>query len=129
MTTSLTVIAYAILLGLWTFMWLRWSFDGDVRAWLAALLFPASWRNGRDRSYVASRPPHLFTVWLTSGSLAPAFVCQVMSCRYCWSAHVAGSGAILVALTGALPAATIPLVWAAGAALGNIIYEHCTQPH
>lgn len=120
--SALTALIAAILVGGWTGAWLLWSFEGDVRAWSAALLFPDTWLDGADRGVVARMSPAAFTKWLVGSSRAPELVAQVMTCRFCLSAHIAAAGALVVWLTVGFPAAALPLVWAAGAALGNLIY-------
>lgn len=126
-----SIILWAVALGGWTFMWLTWSFDADVRSWIAAAVFPKKWLDGKKRSAVAGLSPSGFDKWLVS-SMAPMPVCQVMTCRYCWSAHVSGSGTLLILASGALPVLSLPLVWACGAGIGNLIYDYSKRlqrPH
>lgn len=122
MISPVDALLWAFLLGGWTFMWLVWSFEGDVRAWLVAL-FPARWRAGSSRSSLALLSPSSLERWLVASDVPPA-VCQLLSCRKCFSAHVAASGTLILILTGALQISVAPLVWAAGAGIGNLIYEH-----
>lgn len=105
-------------------MWLIWSFEAEVRGWIAALLFPAGWRAGKSRSFIAGKSSEGFTTWLVQDSFAPLFVCQLMTCQRCWSAHIAGVGTLCVALAQILPLPLLPLVWAGGATIGNLIYDN-----
>lgn len=109
-------------------MWLVWSFDADVRAWLAALLFPRKWLGGFRRREVAALSPSAFVVWLVASN-TPMQVCQLLSCPKCWSAHVAGVGTLLLLTYGAVPLLIAPLVWAFGAGIGNLLYECYKRPH
>lgn len=109
-------------------MWLTWSFDADVRSWIAAVLFPRKWRAGKSRSDIARLSPTGFNKWLVS-SEAPLAVCQVMTCRFCWSAHVSGVGALLILVSGSIPSLLVPLVWAGGAGIGNLLYEYSKRTH
>ena len=124
MHLPVAALMWSLLLGGWTFIWLTWSFDADVRSWIAALTFPSKWRGGIARGKVAAMSPSAFTTWLIRSSYAPQSLCQLMSCYRCWSAHVAGVGALIILSTGALPPLVVPLVWACGAAIGNIIYAY-----
>lgn len=109
-------------------MWLLWSFDGDVRAWLAALLFPAAWRGNKRRKDIAEMAPSSFEKWLISSDV-PLFFCQLLSCPRCWSAHVAGAGSTLMLLIGVIELPLAPLVWACGAGIGNFLYVYTKRPH
>ena len=122
MTSPVDALLWAFLLGGWTFMWLVWSFESDVRAWLVAL-FPARWRAGTSRAALASMSPMSLERWLVASDVPPA-MCQLLSCRKCFSAHVAASGALVLLLAGVLQISAALLVWAAGAGIGNLIYEH-----
>ncbi len=123
----LEIIAWAVIIGGWTFMWLTWSFEADVRAWIAAL-FPRKWMGGTPRSHVAIMSPHSLDKWLVASN-APLFVCQLMSCPKCYSAHVSAYGSILVAVVSGLPILAIPLAWAFGAGIGYILYDYTKRPH
>ena len=123
------ILQWSVIMGLWTFMWLTWSFKGDVRAWLAALLFPSSWLVGASRLSIAALSYSGFTKWLIQGSLTPPLVCHVMTCQFCWSAHVAGVGTTLLFLTVNLPLLSAPWIWVGGAAIGNILYVYTYRNH
>lgn len=110
-------------------MWLVWSFDADVRAWIAAGLFPESWLGGSSRRDVVIMGPASFDKWLVQSSAAPLAVCQLLMCKRCYSAHMAAYGTILLVFSGSLPVLIAPLVWAAGAAVGNLIYDNAKRPN
>jgi hypothetical protein len=123
MSLPLEALIWAVILGGWTYIWLVWSFQADIRAWLAAALFPRDWLAGVPRRNVAIMSPSSLDKWLVSSS-APLAVCQLLTCYKCYSAHVAGYGTLILAFAGVLPILVLPLVWAFGAAVGNILYDH-----
>jgi hypothetical protein len=129
MNLALESVAWVVVLGGWTYMWLVWSFDADVRSWIAARLFPEPWLGGRPRKDVAIMGPPSFDKWLVQSSSAPLAVCQLLMCKKCYSAHASGCGALLLVFSGSLPILVVPLVWAAGAALGNLIYDNAKRPN
>lgn len=127
MPVLLTPLLGALLVGGWTFIWLVWSFEADVRAWLAGLLFTPRWRNGKSRGEVAGLSPTLFSQWLIVSSRAPLWLSHVMTCHYCWAAHVAAVGSLLLAVTMDVPWHHVPLTWACGAAIGIFTYGRFKQ--
>lgn len=129
MEQAITTLIAAALVGGWTAMWLVWTLEGDARSWLASLMFPRKWLNGKSRKAVARLTAPGFLTWITNASDAPVWAVQLVSCRYCWSAHVAGTGTVVVALAGLSSPLLLPLCWASGAALGNIIYDRIKSSH
>jgi hypothetical protein len=128
MPAPLDALLCAALLGGWTFMWLVWMLDADVRSWLAAGLFPGKWLGARTRSSIASMSPTAFVKWLVS-SQVPLQVCQLVTCPRCLSAHLSAVGTLLLAASGALSWWLAPLSWAAGAGIGNLLYGHYKRTH
>lgn len=127
MSLPLELLSWAVLVGGWTFMWLTWSFEADVRAWIAAL-FPRKWLGTMPRRNVVIMSPHSLDKWLISSD-APLFVCQLMACHKCYSAHVSAYGSVLVLIVSGLPILAMPLVWACGAGVGYLIYDHTKRLH
>ena len=128
MTSPLDALLCAALLGGWTFMWLVWSFDADVRSWVVACVFPRKWIGERSRSSIALMSPTAFVKWLVSSG-TPMSVCQLITCTRCLSAHLAGAGSILLVVSGAVSIWLVPLVWAAGAGIGNLLYGTYKRTH
>ncbi len=123
----LTALLAAILLGGWTYAWLLWSFKADVRAWLIAALFPTKWLDELPRRTVAGLSPTRLTYWLVTSSDAPAVLKHLLYCHYCWSAHVATTGTLLLCAAGVVHLPLLPFVWAGGAAIGNYLYARSTS--
>jgi hypothetical protein len=109
-------------------MWLVWLLDADVRSWIAAVVFPKRWLGGRSRSAIGAMSPVAFVKWLVSSG-APMFVCQLVTCPRCLSAHLAGAHTILVIADDKVSPLLAPVVWAAGAGIGNLLYAHYKRTH
>lgn len=109
-------------------MWLVWWLDADVRSWIVACVFPRKWLGGRARSSIAAMSPLAFVKWLVASG-APMFVCQLITCPRCLSAHMAGIGTIFIAADGKVSLWLAPVVWAAGAGIGNLLYGQYKRTH
>ncbi len=119
----LETLLAGLLVGGWTFAWLTWSFKGDVRAWIAALLFPARWRGDTTRRDLSLFGPERFAKWLTHTASAPYMVLSLFLCHYCMSAHIAAAGTIVAVGLGFATLPEAVFVWAVGATTGLILYE------
>jgi hypothetical protein len=121
------------LLSLWVAAWLRWVFEGDIRQFLFAKVFPARWRAGRAPEEVLHMMKDEITSFLAIESAAPEFVNGVLGCPVCLSAHLAAAGLPFVAVATVASAGTggqlvaglslLPLLWAAGAWVGNRLHS------
>lgn len=121
----LIIIALILIAG-WTAAWLHWMFDGDIRRFLFAKVFPTSWRGGREPTDIMLMSGEEFMMFLGIESSAPAFVNGVLSCPACSSAYVSAVGIVLALFGGILTCnlLAVPLVWAAAAWAGHRLHKH-----
>lgn len=124
-TINLDIAASAIvaagLIALWTSMWLRWMFEGDVRNWIVAYMSDA-WRAQTSKADVLAMSADELTMFIAAESNMPVFLRGVLTCRLCMSAWLSGIGA-LFALSLLASLWLAPLVWGCGAYLAHRIYK------
>jgi hypothetical protein len=130
-----SLFAAVVLVALWVAAWLHWVFAGDIRQFLFAKVFPRRWRGSRTPGELLALPSSNVSSenigsFLVLESRAPAFVNGVLGCPGCLSAHLSAIGTVAAVAVvtdwgtlEALPfAASLPLVWAAGAWIGHRLH-------
>jgi len=125
-----TILAL-ILVALWVAAWLHWFFDGHLRNFLFAHIFPEDWRGGRSKADVMTLPKDSFEMFLGAESMAPGFIRGVLGCPGCFSTYVAAAGTLLSFFALLLPSCGLwgaifisPLVWAPAAWVGHRLHNY-----
>lgn len=120
-----------VLVSLWVAAWLHWCFDGEIRHFLFAYVFPEAWRAGREKSDVLTLPKDQFEIFLGAESMAPAFVRGVLGCPGCLSTYISMVGTVFACFSLLLPAAgtwvsllCLPLIWAGAAWIGHRLHQY-----
>jgi hypothetical protein len=119
-------LIYLVLLSLWVSAWLGWSFQGEVRHFLFAYVFPSSWRAGFSRLEMLGVLRDEFDMFLAATSNAPAFVRGLLGCPRCMSAWISAAGLAPLLLLG-VDVWVLPLLWAAAAWVGHGIFDHANR--
>ena len=126
-----SIILALVLVSLWVAAWLHWFFDGELRNFLFAKIFPKSWQGGRSPSDILTLPKAEFEMFLGAESMAPGFVRGVLGCPGCFSTYISGAGTLLAFLgllwpsCGLLVALFVtPIIWAPAAWVGHRLHNY-----
>jgi len=122
-------ILTVLLLGtLWTLAWMIWWQQSTFPGKVAYLLFPKKWFS--EDSLMDLSGSHIDELVDTCAvSRVPMIIIELISCRYCLSAHFSlwtvPLSALLIYGTGSsiFLMAALPLLWAAQAGVACVIYD------
>ena len=135
-----STFAAITLVALWVAAWLHWVFDGEIRHFLFAKIFPKKWNSGRDPSEILLFSSEEFEIFLGAECAAPAFLRGLLGCPGCLSAHLSVPATLMVS-AAFLPwqplvanplnpililviLCCLPFIWACGAWAGHRLHNY-----
>ena len=119
-------IVFAIpVLGLSVYAWMMWMYEGSVRQWSAALLFPKSWRGDRTRKEIAGMSAVSFDEWLCLEASCSSLLRKLLICPFCMSFHISFWLSVLFLICARSPVSypMFPFLVFTGAGVGMYLFK------